>query len=883
MDIEVLAVLAVGFVFVSCILAIVAFSKVSTLDRKLAKLKMEVGRLSDSLANGAKPIAETAAPSVEKIETPELIIEPEHVAAIAEAPTAIEERPKRDVEQALASRWFVWIGGAAVALGGLLLIKYAHDNGLISPALRVMLGLIFAAALVSAGEYVRRSRGAGVTDYVPAALSAAGLVTAFGSVYAAYALYSLVPDGVAFIGLGLIALGAFALSRLQGPLIAALGLLGAFTAPMLVTSANPSAWGFYPYLLVIVVASFYTLRGRNWWWLGYLAIAGALTWSLLWINGGPFTSADIMPIGLFAFALGAAATWLVEGRNILSDESGNLSEPAKMSHALRLAACGMGAASAILAAQVFESAHSFTALFIFAIGMALLAAFSWFKQGWSLAMIIAAALSFFVLTGWQEVSTQSWAMDESGMWSTVPGLIAPALYRNWMFLALAAFTGIGVLGYWRKPVSQPWAILTSGSTVLFLFGTWARADFVMGQGTWAALGAILAAALFWLAFTRRQKIAEPEQEFSAGVLLIGVALLALFALDRLWDSVWYTIAIAALAAAMAFTARHLPARFMGAIASALASFAAIRLFIGREFWNEPTNLPWGAHWPLYGYGLTAALLWWGSRQLNNDKYRRYSVALEGLSLGLFVSLVSLELRVLIGGGITHDHMTLLEMSAHILAWLGAAYGLAYRQQLFSSFVSLWGSRLLLIGSCGAIIAMSLFALNPLVTGEPIEGGAFINTLWLAYLGPVVLLALMARKMESLNWEKWRAATGILVLVLVVAFVTLETKRLFQGPYLIPEFSSDAESYALSAAWLATAVGLFIAGLKWNRQTIRYGGLAVMVLALLKTFAYDLWQLGGLWQIASVMGIGLSLIGIGWLYTKFVKSKATSGPFKDALG
>ncbi len=871
MDIEVLAVLAVGFVFVSCILAIVAFSKVSTLDRKLAKLKMEVGRLSDALASGAKPIAATAAPIAEKIETPEPIVELEQIATKAEAPN-VEEKPKRDVEQALASRWFVWIGGAAVALGGLLLIKYAHDNGLISPALRVILGLAFAAALVAGGEYVRRSRGAGVTDYVPAALSAAGLVTAFGSVYASYALYSLVPDGVAFIGLGLIALGAFALSRLQGPLIAALGLLGAYIAPMLVTSANPSAWGFYPYLFVIVAASFYTLRGRDWWWLGYLAIAGALVWSLLWINDGPFTVADIIPIGVFALALGAAATWLLEGRAILSDESGNLSEPAKMSHALRLAMCGMGAASVILAAQVFEAAHSFTSLLMFAIGMALLTAFSWFKQGWSLAVVIAAALSFFVLTGWQEVSTQTWAMDESGMWSTVPGLIAPPLFRDWMFVALAAFGGIGALGYLRKSVSQPWAILASGSSFLFLFGAWARADFVMGQGNWAATGAILAAVLFFLAYSRRQKITEPEQEFSAGVLMIGVALLALFALDRMWDGVWYTIAVAALAAAMAFASRPLPARFIGAIASALGSFATIRLFISREFWNEPTNLPLGPHWPLYGYGLTAALLWWGSRQLHADKYRRYSVALEGLSLGLAISLISLELRVLIGGGIVNDHVTLLEISAHILAWLGAAYGLAYRQHLYSSFVSLWGSRILLVGSCVAIVAMSLFALNPLATGERIEGGTFFNTLWLAYLGPVVLLALMARKMESLNLGKWRAAIGLLALVLVVTFVTLETKRLFQGPYLIPEFSSDAESYALSAAWLVTAVALFVAGLKWNRQTIRYGGLAVMVLALLKTFAYDLWQLGGLWQIASVMGIGLSLIGIGWLYTKFVKTK-----------
>ena len=45
MGIVMLGVLFVGFVLVSCVLAIVAFNKVSNLDRKLSKLKMEVERL----------------------------------------------------------------------------------------------------------------------------------------------------------------------------------------------------------------------------------------------------------------------------------------------------------------------------------------------------------------------------------------------------------------------------------------------------------------------------------------------------------------------------------------------------------------------------------------------------------------------------------------------------------------------------------------------------------------------------------------------------------------------------------------------------------------------------------------------------------------------
>jgi uncharacterized membrane protein len=63
--------------------------------------------------------------------------------------------------------------------------------------------------------------------------------------------------------------------------------------------------------------------------------------------------------------------------------------------------------------------------------------------------------------------------------------------------------------------------------------------------------------------------------------------------------------------------------------------------------------------------------------------------------------------------------------------------------------------------------------------------------------------------------------------------------------------------------------LFVVGLKLERKNIRLGGMVVMVLALLKAFGYDLWEIGGLWRIASLLGLGLCLIGVGWLYTRFV--------------
>ena len=117
---------------------------------------------------------------------------------------------------------------------------------------------------------------------------------------------------------------------------------------------------------------------------------------------------------------------------------------------------------------------------------------------------------------------------------------------------------------------------------------------------------------------------------------------------------------------------------------------------------------------------------------------------------------------------------------------------------------------------------------------------------------------------------------MLALVLVLAFITLEIKRIYQGPYLVAWPLTAAEDYSTSAAWLVTALTLFVAGLRFARAYLRYAGLAVMVLVSLKVFLWDLSGLGGLYQIASFLGLGLCLVGIAYLYTRFmqVPQKAT---------
>jgi uncharacterized membrane protein len=874
---------SIVFPAVAIFLGIYALSQVSSLDRKVKELSKELARLSKVEPAGEPKPAEAVKPAAAKAavaEAPptksaEPVVEAPMAQAAkteAEAPAARPAAAKtapRDMEKALASRWFVWIGGAAIGVAGLLFVKYASENNLIPPFLWIALGLVLGAALIWLGERVRKSRAADVVDYVPAALSAGGLITCFGSVYGAYAVFELISATVAFVGMGLVALSAFFLSSRQGPLIAALGLIGSYGAPALVSSANPNAYGLFPYLIVIAAASFATLRRRHWWWLGYFALAGASAWALLWFFGQGFVSSAWPVISLFALAMGAIATFGLEGRKIFANEQGNLSAPLAMSNPLRLATFGMALAGLVLGVQVFESQHAFWALLSFVIGMGLVAGFSFMKQGFSFAVALAALATLFVIGVWPEVSLQTAAMDENGLWSTVPGLVEPGVFRNWMALGLAFFGGLGAFGYLRKEPPQIWAGIAAGSAFLFLFGLWARVDFLYGNVTWAVMALALTAALGALIYVRRGKLGESQHYVASSILTGGTALLLLFAAGRTFHGLWLTLSLGALALGFSFLSQKLVLRTVGWIASAYGSLAAIRLFVMREIWSTGEVLPLGAHWPILAYGGSAALLFGASRAVN-PIMPRAKAALEGISLGLFVALISLELRVFIAGGVSTDNFTLLEMAAHFAAWGGAAYGLAYRQTLFSNFISKWGSRILLAAACLGFVGINLLLLNPLFTGDAVEGGRIFNSLWLAYLVPVGLIALVAPKLEGLGWAQLRAPLAVLALVLFMTFVSLMVKVWFEGQQIALGGESDAESYSLSLAWLVCAGGLFVAGLKLARKSIRLGGLIVMVLTVLKVFLVDLSDLGGLWRIASLLGLGLCLVGMGWLYTRYVK-------------
>ena len=247
--------------FLALLVAAVAFLLARKALNQSAALRARLDLIEQGALTAASPTQPRSMPDaavpLRPVETPPLAADLEAAAMSDSAPPSAPEpameaaqtpsvQPPSNtgLEERVGTRWVVWIGALTLALGGFFLVRYSIDAGLLGPGVRIMLGGAFALALLLAGEWMRRRETAltvatSVIANIPALLTAAGTAVAFATVYAAYALYDFLVPATAFVLLGLVALGTLAAALLHGPALAGLGIAGAFSAPILVSSNAP--------------------------------------------------------------------------------------------------------------------------------------------------------------------------------------------------------------------------------------------------------------------------------------------------------------------------------------------------------------------------------------------------------------------------------------------------------------------------------------------------------------------------------------------------------------------------------------------------------------------------------------------------------------------
>jgi uncharacterized membrane protein len=783
------------------------------------------------------------------------------------------------LELQLTSRWLVWLGAVTIALGSVFLVRYSIERGWLGPGVRVASGLVFGLALMLGGEWLRRQPlqraiAAVRADFVPPALTAAGLFAAFASVYAAYDLYDLLSPLFAFLGLAAVAALGVGLALLQGPFIALLGMAGGFVTPALVESGAPSAFALFGYLLALTAGSLAVVRYKAWWWLAWAALAGSALWLVLWF-GTAWRPGDALAVGGFLLALAALYLFVLP----------RPSEPAPTrSNPLALDWLGSGAiarAAAIVAALfilmlVRVDGYGGASLGVLAVLALAYPAIARRDAAHDALAVIAALTVLAAMAGWYlpgDISLpQPLAVIEGRSHGTDPGPLVPPELVPFLSLtgAFAAWFGLGgFVALWGAARPWFWAALSATTPILLLAVAYWRIEAFEVHLTWAAAAMALAALGVGAAGRVGRYRDAPALNLALGIYAAGVVAALSLAAAMALEQAWLTLVLALELPALAWIAQRLELAALRKVALALAAIVLVRLVLNYQVLDYPLGAVPGLNWLLYGYGLPAAAFFIAARWFRRAADDLLVMVLEAGALVFAVLLVTLEIRSLVAGSLDSPHYGLLEQSLQSIAWLAAAYGLMRAGRRHDRPVLRWGWRLLAALAALQVVLLQLIVRNPLWSRIEIGEMPILNVLLLAYLVPAVFAFLFARRLPEVAPRGFRLAAAVLGLVLAFAWLTLEVRHAFHGAILVGGTTGDAEWYSYSVVWLVYAGVLLALGFQRRDPLLRHAALAIVVVTVAKVFVSDMAELSGLYRAASFLGLGLSLVGIGYLYQRFV--------------
>jgi uncharacterized membrane protein len=896
---ETLVVFVLLFILVGPILSAVAMSNSRTARRDIEDLKRKIASLEraaqsdrpwspvqDARPTTTTPTTPVRAPtrSAVKVAAPDhtdaQTVQPSRAAAtqppVATTATPVKATPRGSggdsLEQALTSRWLVWLGGAAIALGGGFLVKYSIDQGWFGPEARVAISALIGGALVGLGEWLRRNplaRGVGRidADQVAPSLTAAGIAMTFAAVWGAYSLYGFIGPLVAFVLLAAISFFAFGLALLHGPFLAALGLLGSYITPMLAPSDEPSAFGLFTYIFFVVVAATTTAHIRKWSWLNIGMITGAAGWTLLWFVG-PWQASDVWTVGGFLLAVAAAivgAAWL------FSDREGD-GAPASDQRYQGAVTAVMTVVVAVLALILLQadgygptSVGALAALSVFLFVVAVAGV----TQFWT--AVVSATLVGLSMLAWRFPSVERAPFGENdALLGLVPVAPSETLPFLWVSCAFAAFfAGAGFFARRLQPKQGVWPALSAAVPVLLLAIAYLKVQEFEVSLAWGMIGLALSAG--FVVVTRHLTVrlrSDWDRDAIAAYATAAAAAIALaFAMSL--ERAFLTVSLAAIIPCIAWAYDRLEVAALRRVATVIAAIVLVRLAFNPEVFDYPIGTTPVFNWLLYGYGVPAACFAWSARIFNKQNGAAPVPLLQTGAIIFFALLFSLELHHLFTGSISSPDYSLTEASLQTMVWSIMAIGLNRMADDRPTSVIRLASVVLVLFAVSNFVLFQLIELNPLLEKEPVYGVFFFNILLIAYLAPVALslgFGWIARKREMIGGAR---VANISALVLFLLYVTLETRRFFHGPDLSSDVIYDSEMYAYSVVWLVVALTFVGAAIRFGSATLRYASFIVLMATIAKVFLVDAAALTGVWRAASFIGLGLSLVGIGYVYQRYV--------------
>jgi len=814
---------------------------------------------------------------------------PETAPAAPRPPLVLPPAPSGagGLEERIGTKWTVWIGGAALALGLIFLVQYSIEQGLFGPAVRLGFAGLLSAAIVAAGEYLRRREirwaFAGFpTAHIPAVLTAAGASGLFATVWAAHGLYGFIGSGGAFVALGLVGLATMAAALVHGPWLGVLGILGAYGTPILVHSNHPRPGALVVFLIVVTASAYGVARLRRWRAVASVALAAASLWTIGMI--------DLTTVGLFddGWAMGLAlALFALTGAVLVA----SLDETARAPRDGAIDRYGLVvlAVTSLLVLGAYDVTPSSLGEIGLAATLAGLVGLAWFVPAVVPGMAIAGVLALATAAIDHLDLVRAFAEDTLSRGPDGLVLAAPSLVLGWLGFhgtTAALIGGIGLVAALRATPSAPrsggwFAFAGTATPVLMLVIAWGRVSSFETHHGFALVALGLAAG--FAVFAHRLIGRESAEQPAASVAFVAVGTIAAIgagfaiALDR----AAMTIALALMIPAIAWVWTKRPIDVLRGAAAVVSL-----VVLGRLAWDPALTADIGRT-PIFnalalGYGIPALGAAYAVRAFRRGPADARQALVEATALIFAALLVLVEIR-----HVTNDGDLMAPHTGHVELGLDLAMAYVFSialQRGQGRFGSRVAARVLgvLPAATAIVAALGLaIAVNPFLGLDGHRATA--ASLFAGYLVPALAGAVAARVARHTG----RGATTVSTLAITAyglgfVWVSLMVDWAFNGPRLGRSLG-DAEVWAYSGAWLAYGVGTLVVGLRLGSKPVRLLSGVVIAATAAKVFLLDLAGIGGVWRALSFLGLGAVLIGIALVYQRWVFPRGGGGtpPAADA--
>lgn len=626
------------------VVAIIAIAQLSTLRARIEYLERLLRR--NSLAEDL-PTPPVPPPLPKSLQTP-----PPLPVASARENTPVPDRVAGvNWESFVGVRLFAWIGGLALFLGVVFFVKYAFENNLITPGMRIFSGGLVGLILIAAGISPALSR-----YWIPAqSLIVTGILICYADTYAAHSFYSLISLSAASVLMWLITVVGLLLGvRTAAPAILWLAVIGGYVTPLLFRTNYQTASVLFGYVGVLTCGIAAISVAKR--WAYFITAAAICTIIIEFIWAADFFGKSDPEIRRVVFLIFQALFLGMAMALIRINRTRDWS-------IFGAAIAGLAPLIAFIA-DPLSNIHSwdsgFLTLVLASAGLISLAAVdhNGNDRSKASAVMVATALACVIVAEWgwctARFSSASWIVNNAGF--VIHDRLAMVSAAAWHAAIFVLFAATPYICGTRR--TWPWIIAAITGPLQFWFvhqyltvkvGAYARRPILPHQWAWILPIAFAVPALIGLLYlVRREKVSacsgDNRLASQAAALITFISLIFPVQFHREWITLGW--AVEGLGLILLF--EWLPNRRLRAFAMIVLSAAFVRLTLNPAVLEyHPRSHTPILNWYLYAYGVTGLCLFATAYWFGEPLERRYEKAgpplLYILSGIIFFLLLNIEI------------------------------------------------------------------------------------------------------------------------------------------------------------------------------------------------------------------------------------------------